>query len=93
MRNDGGSPSYGLCQVKLATARHMGFKGKPSDLLKPDINADLAAKYLRYQLNRYGSMEKALSAYNAGRYIKANAGYVAKVKKVERGMREDITCR
>lgn len=93
MRNDGGSPSYGACQVKLATARHMGFKGTPSQLMEPRTNAAIAAKYLNYQIKRYGSADKAVSAYNAGRYIRANAGYVRKVKDAERRFKNEVACR
>jgi soluble lytic murein transglycosylase-like protein len=65
---DGGSASYGECQVKLKTARYMGFKGHPSQLLKREVNREFAGKYLRYQLARYdGDVRMAVSAYNAGR--------------------------
>lgn len=80
LKDDGGSPSHGLCQVKLRTARHMGFKGKALNLKDPTINAQIAAKYLRYQLDRYkGNWLKAISAYNAGSAIPNNQDYVNKV--------------
>lgn len=79
---DGSTPSYGLCQIKLETAKLMKFKGHHKDLLKADINALYAAKYLRHQLDRYnGNVIKAISAYNAGsagKHIK-NTAYVKKV--------------
>jgi soluble lytic murein transglycosylase-like protein len=77
---DGDSPSYGLCQIKLATARDMGFTGKPSELMNGAVNAYYAAKYLRWQYDRYGSWEKAVSAYNCGRACN-NTSYQVKVRK------------
>lgn len=67
---DGGSPSYGICQIKADTARMLGFAGElESDLMVPGLNAWYAAKYLGYQLKRYqGDWCKAVSAFNAGRY-------------------------
>ncbi len=86
--DDGGGDSVGLCQIKLGTARFLGFKGQPSALQNPDVNARLAAQYLRRNLDRYsGSVPKTIAAYNAGSYrvneygqIK-NRKYVAKVLK------------
>lgn len=65
---DGGSASYGLCQIKLATAKYMGYRGNSKLLLTPSVNALYAAKYLRYQLDRYGNdWVRAISAYNRGK--------------------------
>ncbi len=65
--DDGGTDSIGLCQVKLKTAKWLGFKGTANDLLNPTINAYYAAKYLRKQIVRYnGNTTKALIAYNRG---------------------------
>ena len=50
--DDGGSPSYGLCQVKLATAQWMDkvyklkHKATVKRLMDPTINAFYAAKLL-----------------------------------------------
>lgn len=66
---DGGSYSYGICQVKLNTARAMGFKGKEMELSIPETNIEYAAKYLAYQLKRYkGDYKKAIVSYNKGSY-------------------------
>ena len=64
--DDGGSNSVGVCQVKLRTARWLGFKGTEQQLLKPKTNVYYAAKYLAYQLHRYKNVEKAIVAYNKG---------------------------
>lgn len=73
--------SYGLFQIKHATARMLGFKGKPHKLLDPTINAFYAAKLLNKLYGKYKHTEKVISAYNAGRYIKHNREYVEKVMK------------
>jgi len=66
-RFDGGKThSYGICQVKLETAKFMGFKGNRKALQDPETNITYAAKYLRYQYRRYRSWVKAIGAYNRG---------------------------
>lgn len=86
-QKDGLSDSMGLCQIKSVAAKHVGFKGSKQDLMEPSINAIYAAKYLRYQIDRYdGDILKGISAYNMGRYKElngnaANLSYVQKVLK------------
>lgn len=75
---DGGSPSYGICQVKYDTAKMLGFTGKAEELENPFVNAKWAAKYLKFQEERYSKTDivtdnadvwcKITAAYNAGRY-------------------------
>lgn len=53
---------------------------RTSDLYNPYLNAFYASKYLRRQLDRYkGDWVLAVSAYNAGRAIRANRQYVQRV--------------
>lgn len=67
--NDGPSSTFGICQVKYETAKMLGFKGRDKELLLPKVNVEYAAKYLKYQLNRYyGNWCKATAAYNSGTY-------------------------
>lgn len=87
-KDDGNSPSLGICQIKLATARLLGFKGDSNRLMNPKINAYYAAKYLKKQLDRYkGDIIKAISSYNMGSYKQNSSGlpvnqqYVNKVFK------------
>jgi len=81
-KHDKGSPSYGLCQLKLSTARFLGFKGKVADLKDPYINSFFAAKYLRYTyLMNHKSWERAISSFNAGHYTSKNKKYVKNVLK------------
>lgn len=87
---DGGKPasSIGLCQVQYKTAQFMGFRGRARDLYAVDTNLAYAAKYLKYQLRRYGDLDRAIAAYNAGAVYYDNEGkfvnqsYVGKVRTV-----------
>lgn len=74
--SDHGSPSLGLCQVKLATARGLGFRGPEKELTtNARINAHYAGAYMRYQLNRYhGNTTMAIGAYNSGTFRVNNKG-------------------
>ena len=67
--DDNGSPTYGVCQIKISTAKMVGFQGKSEDLMIPNTNIVYSAKYLKYQLERYdGNWCMATAAYNAGTY-------------------------
>ncbi len=68
---DHGTPSYGSCQLKADTAKMLGFSGNPIALNDPKINALYAAKFLKYQQDRYGEENwvQLASAYNAGSYL------------------------
>lgn len=65
--NDGFGNSVGICQIKLATARSLGFKGTEKQLMEPRYNIKYAGKYLRHQIRRYnGNVAKGVIAYNMG---------------------------
>lgn len=69
--------SYGLFQIKIDTARGLGFKGTRKDLMAPEVNTWYAAMLLRHLYIRYGQdTVKVISAYNAGKYTKTNKKYV-----------------
>lgn len=65
-KHDGQGNSVGVCQIKLKTARFMGYKGTEKQLMDPAVNVYYAGKYLAYQLKRYKSTSRALVAYNRG---------------------------
>jgi soluble lytic murein transglycosylase-like protein len=65
-RHDGKGNSVGICQIKLATAKMLGFKGTEKQLMEPGTNITYAAKYLAKQIKRYHSMNKGIIAYNMG---------------------------
>ena len=66
-KNDGDSDSLGVCQIKLKTAKWLGFKGNSEELMDPENNIKYAGKYLAKQINRYkGNTKKAVIAYNRG---------------------------
>ena len=85
---DGGSPSYGMCQVKLATAKDM-LQPTTADLLKePMWNIRIAGLYLQYQLKRYDNNKyDAISAYNAGTSLKNKKGKYGNQKYIKRVLR------
>lgn len=73
------SKSYGMFQIKLSTARALGFKGEAIELMDPETNAFYASKLLTNLLRKHKTLPKALSAYNAGKPSKHNRAYVNKV--------------
>ena len=65
-------PYYGLLQILPATARSMGFTGKPSDLLDAETNLKYAVKYLRGAwIVSGGDMDAAVMWYARGYYYEA----------------------
>jgi soluble lytic murein transglycosylase-like protein len=100
--HDGGTPTYGICQVKYDTAKMIGFTGKAKDLMKPEINAKWAAEYLKYQKARYDNdWCKAVAAYNAGTYNESkvvpgkprNLKYVRHVqRKLAENLQDKLSC-
>lgn len=64
--DDGTGNSVGVCQIKLSTAKWLGFKGTEKQLMNPKVNIHYAGKYLQHQINRYHSVTKGIIAYNVG---------------------------
>ncbi|MBR9650987.1 lytic transglycosylase domain-containing protein [Thalassovita aquimarina] len=65
-------PYYGLMQILPQTARGMGFRGKPRDLLDAETNLKYAVKYLRGAwMVSDGSQDKAVMWYARGYYYEA----------------------
>jgi soluble lytic murein transglycosylase-like protein len=87
--SDNGSASYGYCQIKLGTAKDMGFKGNITDLwFKKQINMEYAKRYLQYQFNRYGNWEEAIAAFNSGSVKRNKLGEIVNKKYVNKVNKE-----
>jgi len=77
-RESGGNPrvisagNYGLMQIKLPTARSMGYTGTAAGLLDADTNMTYAVKYLAgaYRVAN-GNSSRAVHYYAAGYYYAA----------------------
>lgn len=83
--DDGGSSSYGACQIKLETAQMLGYTGAVKKLKDPAVNVYWAGRYLKYQLDRYdGDPRKAVAAYNAGTHRVNAKGQIKNRKYVEK---------
>lgn len=61
--------NYGLMQIRLGTARAMGYRGSARGLLDPETNMTYAVKYLAgaYRAAR-GNFDRAVHNYAAGYY-------------------------
>ena len=82
-RESGGNPrsvsqgNYGLMQIKLGTARSMGYRGSAAGLLDADTNMTYAVKYLAGAYHAAdGNANRAVHYYASGYY------YAAKNKRV-----------
>lgn len=80
--HDGDGTSYGLCQIKEATARDMGFEAKTKILMDIHVNSYYAAKYLAHQMEKYeDDWIRAVAGYNRGssHFHISNQEYVNRV--------------
>lgn len=65
-------PYYGMMQILPETARQMGFRGQPSDLLDAETNLRYAVRYLRGAwLVSDGNEAEAVGWYARGYYYEA----------------------
>jgi soluble lytic murein transglycosylase-like protein len=79
-RESGGNPravshgNYGLMQIRLGTARAMGYSGSAAGLLDPTTNMTYAVRYLAGAYRAAGGNENlAVALYARGYYRKAKA--------------------
>ena len=63
--------NFGLMQIKLATARSMGYQGSAAGLLDADTNMTYAVKYLAGAYRAAGGNPNRAVAYYAGGYYYA----------------------
>ncbi len=65
-------PYWGLMQILPQTARTMGFRGDPSELLDPEVNLTYAGRYLRGAwIVSDGNIDEAVMWYARGYYFEA----------------------
>lgn len=65
-------PYYGLMQIHPQTARTMGFRGAPEELLDAETNLRYAVKYLRGAwMVSDGDRDRAVKWYSQGYYYEA----------------------
>ena len=66
--------NYGLMQIRLGTAKAMGYEGDADGLLNPDVNMTYAVKYLAgaYRAAN-GSEDGAIRNYQRGYYVAAKS--------------------
>ena len=69
--------NYGLMQIRLATARGVGYSGDAQGLLDPDTNLTYAVKYLAGAYRAAGGNHNRAVAYYAGGYY-----YAAKRQRI-----------
>ncbi|WP_151718533.1 lytic transglycosylase domain-containing protein [Gemmobacter serpentinus] len=65
-------PYYGLMQILPQTAKTMGHRGSPSDLLDAETNLKYGVKYLRgAHMVARGNPDRAVMWYSKGYYYEA----------------------
>ena len=79
--------NYGLMQIKLATARSMGYRGDAAGLLDAGTNMTYAVKYLAgaYQVAG-GNQDRAVHYYAAGYYYAAKRKGLADQRLADNGL-------
>jgi len=78
--------AIGLTQVMPMTARELGVR--PNELWDPDTNVDTGVRYLALNIQRFGSVKKALIAYNAGPDRAARVRRLEDLLRIPRETRE-----
>ncbi|MBI3702594.1 MAG: lytic transglycosylase domain-containing protein, partial [Rhizobiales bacterium] len=64
--------NYGVMQIRLGTARALGYRGSAAGLLDPDTNMTYAVKYLAGAYHAAdGNANRAVHYYAAGYYYAA----------------------
>jgi len=61
------SGNYGLMQIRLGTARALGYSGPPEGLLDPETNMAYAVRYLAGAYRAaHGDEDRAIVLYSSG---------------------------
>lgn len=78
--------NYGMMQIKLATARGLGYTGTAEGLLDPETNLTYAVKYLAGAYRAaHGNHDRAVAYYAGGYY------YVAKRQRQQRAHQQTMS--
>jgi soluble lytic murein transglycosylase-like protein len=78
--------NYGMMQIKLATARGLGYTGTAEGLLDPETNLTYAVKYLAGAYRAaHGNHDRAVAYYAGGYY------YVAKRQRLQQARQEAMS--
>jgi soluble lytic murein transglycosylase-like protein len=92
-RESGGNPravssgNYGLMQIRLGTARAMGYSGDAAGLLDAQTNMTYAVKYLAGAYRAAGGNEsRAVALYASGYYAQAKAQGFSPYETAQAGM-------
>lgn len=86
---EGQRTSYGLMQMKCATARYLGFIGVCQNLFNAAINMKYGVKYLAYLKVRYKKDPYMVSAYNQGHPYKNSNGQLNNYRYVNSVLRRE----
>ncbi len=78
--------NYGMMQIKLATARGLGYTGTAEGLLDPETNLTYAVKYLAGAYHAANGNHNRAVAYYAGGYY-----YAAKRQRLHRARHEAMS--
>ena len=91
-RESGGNPravhagNYGLMQIRLSTARAMGYTGSAAGLLDPQTNMTYALRYLAGAYRAAGGNEsRAIALYSRGYYYQAKTQGFSPYASMARG--------
>jgi soluble lytic murein transglycosylase-like protein len=68
--------AVGLMQIMASTGRSLGLS--VSELYNPQLSIEYGTKYLSQHVERYGSIERAIIAYNQGSYNVDRGTYTTK---------------
>lgn len=58
--------SWGLTQIMGSVARQYGYRESIAGLVRPELNIEIGARHLSGFWRKYGNMQDAVAAYNAG---------------------------
>jgi hypothetical protein len=79
LEEPGGDGSIGLMQIRLSTAKRLGYAGSRDNLFIPAVNLYYGVRLLSDLYGRLRDWDAVISAYNGG--IRPELGFGARVKK------------